>query len=190
MSFAEGWSHLEISGDQLLWYDVLRLLSSPVQGLEGILDENDDEDEAENITEVDATRSDHLQIICCLSTLLWGCDWHCWRQEDRKQSQKTEEGQKSSLAKWWPFWQSMLLFLVYCMWYHSGRVDSFHQGTDKDLNTFAQFSLVWSLRVGTIHSRYCELGSQESCCCLRTCFVETQEVLIHVPFLQTTFSLS
>jgi hypothetical protein len=49
---------------------VLRLLSSPVQGLEGILDESDDEDEAENITEVDATRSDHLQIICCLSTLL------------------------------------------------------------------------------------------------------------------------
>ena len=87
-----------------------------VQGLEGILDESDDEDEAENITEVDAKHdakpgselirsfgADHEHGRQSNELPMRGCDWHCWRQEDRKQSQKTEEGQKSNLAKEWPF---------------------------------------------------------------------------------------
>ena len=57
------WRYLEIISCRD--FHVLWLLSSPLQGLEGILDESDDEDEAENITEVDATRScaDHLLSI-------------------------------------------------------------------------------------------------------------------------------
>ena len=130
------WRYLEISCCDTMCCGCYLSESSPVQGLEGILDESDDEDEAENITEVDATRSDHLQIICRLFAVCQRCyEAVTGIVGAKKTGNRVRKLKRAKKAAWQKDGHSgKACCYFWYMWYHSCRVDSFHQGTDKDLN--------------------------------------------------------
>lgn len=193
MSFAEGWSHLEISGD--IWRSavVIRCVAVAIFTCSGIGRHPGWEwwwrrSRKHHGGGCNQIRSfaDHLLSVN-VAMRLWLALLAPRRPETESENWRGPKKQPGKMMAILAKHAAISGILYVVSFWQSWQLSPGHWQRSKH---FSQFSLVWSLRVGTIHSRYCELGSQESCCCLRTCFVETQEVLIHVPFLQTTFSLS